>query len=168
MAALRKMAVLRKWLFVILASGVLAVPALAENWTLFHHYDFNKPQFIHSHPFAKEHLVVQVDQGNPHRWSLALSNVANVLNYFGSDKIQIVVVAYGPGLKMLFANSPLKLRVQSLNAQGVEFDACHMTMLGIKAKTGHLPKLLPQAAVVPGGVIRIMQLEQHGFDLLKP
>ena len=168
MAALHKMAVLRKLVFVILASGVLAVPALAENWTLFHHSDLNKPQFIHSHPFAKEHLVVQVDQGKPHRWGLALSNVANVLNYFGSDKIQIVVVAYGPGLKMLFANSPLKQRVQSLNAQGVEFDACHMTMLGIKAKTGHLPKLLPQAVVVPGGVVRIMQLEQHGFDLLKP
>ena len=162
------MKVLRKLLLAFLAAGVLAVPALAENWTLFHHYNFNKPQFIHSHPFARAHLVVQVDQGNPHRWGLALNNVANVLNYFGSDKIQIVVVAYGPGLKMLFANSPLRLRVQSLNAQGVEFDACHMTMLGIKAKTGHLPILLPQAAVVPGGVVRIMQLEQHGFDLLKP
>lgn len=162
------MKTLRKLLSAILVSGLLAAPALAENWTLFDHYNFNNPQFIHAHPFAKEHLVVQVDQGRPGRWGLALANVANVLNYFGSDKIQVVVVAYGPGLKMLFPNSPFRLRIQSLNAQGVEFDACHQTMLGIKAKTGHLPKLLPQAVVVPGGVVRIMQLEQHGFDLLKP
>ncbi|WP_298135372.1 DsrE family protein [Acidiferrobacter sp.] len=162
------MTFLRKLLLAVLAYGILMVPALAENWTLFHHYNFNKPQFIHSHPFAREHLVVQVDQGRPARWNLALSNVANVMNYFGSDKIQVVVVAYGPGLKMLFANSPFGARIQSLNAQGVEFDACHQTMLGIKAKTGHFPRLVPQAVVVPGGVVRIMQLEQHGFDLLKP
>jgi len=141
---------------------------MAENWSLYNHYNFNQPQFSQSLPFAKEHLVVQVDQGNPHRWGLALANVANVLNYFGSDKIQVVVVAYGPGLKLLFAHSPYAARVQSLTAQGVEFDACHQTMLGIKAHTGHLPKLLPSAVVVPGGVVRIMQLEQHGFDLLKP
>jgi len=151
-----------------LFSIVMSVPAMAENWTLFHHYDFNKPQFTQSHPFAKQHLVVQIDQGNPHRWFLALSNVVNVLNYFGSDKIQVVVVAYGPGLKLLFANSPYAARIQGLTAQGVEFDACHQTMLGIKAHTGHLPKLLPSAVVVPGGVVRIMQLEQHGFNLLKP
>ena len=151
-----------------LVSGLLMTPALAENWTVYKHYDFNKPQFLHSQPFAKEHLVVQVDQGRRSRWGLVLSNVANVLNYFGSDNIQVVVVAYGPGLKLLYANSPYKLRIQGLNAQGVEFDACHQTMLGVKAKTGHFPKLLPQAVVVPGGVVRIMQLEQHGFDLLKP
>ncbi|MHB1511886.1 MAG: DsrE family protein [Acidiferrobacter sp.] len=162
------MRMLGKWLSAVLVAGLLSAPALAENWTLFRHYDFQKPQFIHAHPFAEQHLVVQVDQGRPSRWALALSNVANVLNYFGSDKIQVVVVAYGPGLKLLFANSRFKARVQSLDAQGVEFDACHQTMLGIKAATGHLPKLLPQAVVVPGGVVRIMQLEQHGFNLLKP
>ncbi len=162
------MKTLGQWLSAVLVVGFLSAPAFAENWTLFRHYDFHKPEFIHAHPFATQHLVVQVDQGRPQRWALALSNVANVLNYFGSDKIQVVVVAYGPGLKLLFADSRFKARVQSLNAQGVEFDACHQTMLGIKAKTGHFPKLLPQAVVVPGGVIRIMQLEQHGFNLLKP
>jgi len=151
-----------------LFSMVLGVPAMAANWTLFHHYDFNKPQFTQSHPFATQHLVIQVDQGNPHRWAVALSNTANVLNYFGSDKIQVVVVAYGPGLKMLFAHSPFAARIQGLTAQGVEFDACHNTMLAFKRHTGHLPKLLPSAVVVPGGVVRIMQLEQHGFNLLKP
>ena len=151
----------------ILFLGIIQ-PAMAENWSLYQHYNFNKPQFVHPHPFAKEHLVIQVSQDNPQRWALALANAANVMNYFGSDKVQVVVVAYGPGLKLLFAHSRDATTIQSLNAQGVEFDACHETMLGIKAHTGHLPVLVPAAVVVPGGVVRIMQLEQHGFDLLKP
>lgn len=153
------------------ASGLLMglfQPAVAENWSLYRHYQFNHPQFVHSLPFAKEHLVMQVSQDNPKRWALVLANAANVMNYFGSDKVQVVIVAYGPGLKLLFAGSKDAVTIQSLNAQGVEFDACHQTMLGYKAKHGHLPALLPTAVVVPGGVVRIMQLEQHGFDFLKP
>ncbi len=148
--------------------GLAAQAAYAAHWSLFTHYDFQKPRYAHPHPFAHEHLVMQVSQDNPKRWALALSNAANVMNFFGSSRVQVVIVAYGPGLKMLFAHSPEAVTIQSLNAQGVEFDACHQTMLGIKAHTGHLPRLVPQAYVVPGGVVRIMQLEQHGFDFLKP
>ena len=128
----------------------------------------NKPQFVHSHPLATERLVIQVSQDNPQRWAPALANAANVMNYFGSDKVQVVIVAYGPGLKLPFSHSNDATTIQSLNAQGVECDACHETMLGIKAHTGHLPVLLREAAVVLGGVVRIMQLEQHCLDLLKP
>ena len=143
-------------------------PAWAENWSLMKHYSFDKLQFVKEHPFAKQHLVVQVSQGNPKRWTLVLNNTANVINYFGPDNIQVVVVAYGPGLKMIFKNSPVAQRIQSLSAEGVEFDACHNTMLGFKKKLGHLPVLVPSAVVVPGGIVRIMQLEQHGFDYIKP
>ncbi|WP_083251348.1 DsrE family protein [Acidihalobacter yilgarnensis] len=143
-------------------------PAQAENWSLFKNYNYDKPEFVHSLPFAKEHVVIQVSQADPKRWNLVLNNAANVLNYFGPDKVQVVVVAYGPGLKMLFKNSKMAARIQSLNAEGVEFDACHNTMLGFKKKLGHLPKLVDSAVVVPGGIVRIMQLEAHGFRYIKP
>ncbi len=149
--------------------GMLALqPALAADWSIYKHYDFKKLQLVHSKPFAKEHLVLQVSQANPQRWKMTLNNVTNVTKFFGQDNIQVVVVAYGPGLKMLFANSPFARRIDSLSVTGVEFDACYNTMLGFKRKTGHLPKLASSAVVVPGGIVRIMQLEQNGYNFIKP
>ncbi len=149
--------------------GMLALqPALAENWSIYKHYTYNKLQLISPQPFAKQHLVLQVTQAEPRRWNVVLNNAANVRKFFGQGKVQVVVVAYGPGLKMLFANSPVAERINSQSEEGVEFDACHNTMLGFKRKTGHLPKLVSSAVVVPGGIVRIMQLEQNGYNFVKP
>ncbi len=150
------------------ASLLAALPARAADWALYKHWNFAKPAFIHSLPFAQKRIVLQVSKDSPALWNLALNNVGNLLDYWGQGKIRVVLVAYGPGLKMLFADTPVAARIQSLNVEGVEFDACHQTMLKFKRKSGHLPALVPQAAVVPAGIVRIMQLEEHGFDYVKP
>ena len=36
--------------------------------------NFANPTFTHTHPFAKQHIVLQVSQDNPARWGVALSN----------------------------------------------------------------------------------------------
>ena len=59
------------------------------------------------------------------------------------------------------ARMPHRIRVSGL-------DACHNTMEGMAKKLGHLPELVPQAVIVPAGVVRIMQLEHAGFEYLKP
>jgi intracellular sulfur oxidation DsrE/DsrF family protein len=152
-----------------LAAGLfVASPAKAQNWTLYKHWNFAKAEFIHDLPFAEKKIVLQVSQADPERWTLALNNASNLIDLLGQGKVRIVIVAYGPGLKMLFAKTPVAARIQSLDHDGVEFDACHQTMLGIKRKTGHLPALVPQAAVVPGGIARLMQLEENGFAYVKP
>ncbi|HQT63730.1 MAG TPA: DsrE family protein [Acidocella sp.] len=131
-------------------------------------YDFNKPAFKNSMPFATTHAVIQVSEDDPARWNLVLNNAQNMLDFMGASKIQIVIVAYGPGLKMLLAGSPVAGRIQSLDQEGVEFDACHNTMLAMEKATGQMPVIVPPAVIVPAGVIRIMQLEAHGFSYLKP
>lgn len=145
-----------------------AQSATAANWSIYKHYSFNKVQLANPEPNAKEHVVVQVSEANPHLWNMALNNAANMTHYFGHGHVQVVVVAYGPGLKMLMHNSKVAHRLQSLSAQGIEFDACHNTMEHMKRMTGHLPKLVPSAVVVPAGVVRIIQLEQHGYQYVKP
>jgi intracellular sulfur oxidation DsrE/DsrF family protein len=127
-----------------------------------------EPLFVHDLAFAQKKIVLQVSGANPAQWNLALNNASNLLQYWGQGKVRIVIVTYGPGLKMLFAKTPVSVRIQSLDAEGVEFDACHQTMLKFKRKTGHLPALVSQAAVVPAGVVRLMQLEEAGFDYVKP
>lgn len=152
-----------------LAGGLgLAAPALAQHWEMQNHWNYDKAEFLHDLPFAEKKIVLQVSGPDPAQWGLALNNASNLLSYWGQGKVRIVVVTYGPGLKMLFANSPVAKRLESLDAEGVEFDACHQTMLGIQHKTGKLPKLVPQAVVVPGGIVRLMQLQENHFDYVKP
>jgi intracellular sulfur oxidation DsrE/DsrF family protein len=131
-------------------------------------FDFDKPSFIHPHPFVKTHLVIQVSEADPARWNLALNSAQNVMDYLGAERVQIVIVAYGPGLHVLLADTPDAARIASMDREGIEFDACHNTMEAMKRATGHMPQLIPEAVIVPAGVVRIMQLEAHGFDYIKP
>ena len=121
-----------------------------------------------AHPFATAHYVIQVSEGDPARWNLAMNNAVNLQKHYGPDKVDVVIVAYGPGLKMLLKKAKTATRVDSLAANGVEFDACHNTMKAMARKTGHMPMLASGAKIVPGGVIRIGQLEQKGYSYIKP
>ncbi len=145
-----------------------ALPAHAANPSMLKDFNFDKPTFIHDLPFAQYKLVLQVSEDNPERWALTLNNAQNALDFLGQEKVRIVIVAYGPGLRMLLASSPMAKRISSLNDEGVEFDACHNTMEGMAKKLGHMPKLVPQAVIVPAGLVRIMQLEKAGFQYIKP
>lgn len=131
-------------------------------------FDFDHPVFAHQLPFAKREVVIQVTAGRPAAWNMALNIGQNLLDFFGQDKIRIVVVAFGPGLKMLLVNSPVRTRLESENNEGIEFDACHQTMKAMARKLGHMPLLVSQATVVPAGVARIMQLEHAGFQYVRP
>ena len=157
------------------ASAALAATLIASgianaqtNPSMLKTFNFDQPTFIKPHTFAKAHVVIQVSQDDPARWTLVLNNVSNMLEYMGQDRIQIVVVAYGPGLKMLLPEGKMGKRIAALNEEGVEFDACHNTMEGMARKLGHMPVLVPQAVIVPAGIIRIVQLEGHGFTYIKP
>ena len=157
-------------------SGLVAVICVAlasigvarSNPSMLGTFRLEHPTFVHPHNFATEHVVIQVSEARPGRWTLALNNAQNILDAVGMQKAQIVVVAYGPGLRMLLSNTPDAKRIQSLDAEGVEFDACHNTMEAMARKFGRMPELVPQAVIVPAGVLRIMQLETHGFAYLKP
>ncbi len=128
---------------------------------------FATPSFARlvSHAFATHHLVVQISNGSAAEQTLVLNNVANVLNYFGPDKVQVEIVAFGPGLRLLLKHNVNGPRIRSLYAQGVEFAACHNTMMSM-----HLTKadLNPVAHVVVGGVVEIMRRESEGWNYIRP
>ncbi|MDA8051677.1 MAG: hypothetical protein M0002_17030 [Rhodospirillales bacterium] len=148
--------------------GAALSGAARANPSMLRTFNLNHPEFISSHPFATTHVVIQVSEASPAVWTLALNNVENLLGSLGQNRIQIVVVAFGPGLRILLAGSPDAARIQAMSVEGVEFDACHNTMERMAKKLGHLPVLLPQAVIVPSGVLRIIQLETHGFTYIRP
>ena len=158
------------WRRVALTAALLGAfgAAHAAQRSMLGHFDFDHPEFVHQLPFASRALVLQVSSDDPQTWQLALNNAQNVLQYFGEDKVRVVIVAFGPGLRMLLKDSPVAARIAAQDGEGVEFDACHNTMEGMARQLGHLPELVPAAVVVPAGVVRLMQLEKAGFAYLRP
>jgi len=119
--------------------------------------------------FAKKHrLVIQVSSDDPKVQNLALNNATNSQKKMGVDNIEIEVVAYGPGLSMLTKKSPSSKRVKSLAMQEITFSACGNTMKAIQKKTGKKPVLTAGVKVVPGGVVRIMELQEKGYAYIRP
>ncbi len=115
-------------------------------------------------------VVIQVSSADPKVQTIAVNNAINIRKALGRDNVDVEVVAYGPGLGLL-VNSPKNknaLRVTSLAMEGVKFDACGNTMKKIEKKTGHKPKLAEGVKVVPGGVIKIMQLQEAGYSYVRP
>ena len=55
--------------------------------------------------FAEKHVVLQISDAS--RQTLVMNVANNLLKHYGPDKIAVEIVAFGPGLKMLFANNEI-------------------------------------------------------------
>lgn len=113
-------------------------------------------------------LVIQVSTNDPGKQHLALSNVYNLQKYYGIDNIEIEVVAYGPGISLLYPEGKEAARVRSLMAQDVVFTGCQNTLDTIKASNGKEPQLIDDVEIVRAGVARIIQLQDQGYKYLYP
>ena len=117
---------------------------------------------------AKHKLVIQVSTDDARTQKIAMNNAVNLQKLYGVDNVDIEIVAYGPGLKMLTAKSEYADRVKSLAVQDIKFSACMNTMNKMKKKLGHLPKLAEGVGTVQAGVARIMELQEEGYSYVRP
>lgn len=113
-------------------------------------------------------IALQISDGTPEKQELVLNVASNLLKAYGPDRVKIEVVAFGPGLRLLFADNANRHRVQSLAISGVRFSACENTMAGMTKLLGHPPTLSPEAQSVPAGVIRLVELNASGYVLVRP
>jgi len=119
-------------------------------------------------PFAEKHVVLQISDPNPFKQTLVLNVANNLIKHYGQDKVDIEIVAFGPGLRLLLADNSNLSRIDSLSSQGVRFSACSNTIKAFTRKLGQEPKLNPHATRVSAGVVRIMDLVAQGYTLIKP
>lgn len=119
-------------------------------------------------PFAEHRLVLQLSDDDAKKQGLIISVANNLLKFYGPDKIAIEVVTFGPGIALLRADSPNRTFVDSLVAQGVQFDLCMNTVDTIKRETGHVPPFNPKARPVEAGVAQILALTEKGYTLVRP
>lgn len=119
-------------------------------------------------PFADKKVVLQISDPNPFKQDLVLSVAHNLLKHYGQDRVAVEIVAFGPGLRLLMKNNSNSSRIASLADAGVRFSACGNTIDSFAKKLGHRPQLNAHAMTVPGGVARIIDLEDQGYVLVKP
>jgi intracellular sulfur oxidation DsrE/DsrF family protein len=118
-------------------------------------------------PFAEQHLVLQLSDREQAKQALVISIAYNLLKAYGPDKIAIEVVAFGPGIDLLRAESPNRARVDSLISQGVQFDICMNTVDTLEREGKHV-NINPKAVKVQVGVARILTLTEKGYTLVRP
>jgi intracellular sulfur oxidation DsrE/DsrF family protein len=122
---------------------------------------------------SKTHKIsLQIDQNDPTVMNLALNNIANIATYYSgiADETQIELVAYGPGLHIFRADtSPVKDRLISIKQSlpDVIFSACNNTKVGMEKAEGHPIEIVPQARLVPAGVVRLVELQETGYAYIK-
>ena len=115
---------------------------------------------------ARQGLLLQVSDADPKKWNLVL-NIAKNAPRNSQEPIDVVIIAYGPGLKMLTKDSKVANRIESATGSGVEFRACGMTMNKLKLKDSDLYPS-PQVKRVKGGVLEIMRLHTAGYTYVRP
>jgi uncharacterized protein len=146
---------LRRFATVALLSMAFASAALAEG----------KPHRI----------AIHVDQNDPQVMNMALNNATNVIEYYRArnEDVEIDVVAYGPGFHMLRADtSPVQDRIKHLKEIAspgkIRFSACNHTKQGMEKTEGHAISIVPDASIVPSGVIHLMELQEQGWSYVRP
>ena len=124
----------------------------------------------------KPHRVaIQVDQNDPQVMNLALNNATNVIEHYRAknEDVDVDIITYGPGLHMLRSDtSPVQDRIKRLKDIAfpgkIQFSACNNTRQGMAKAEGREISIIPDATLVPSGVVRLMELQEQGWSYVRP
>jgi intracellular sulfur oxidation DsrE/DsrF family protein len=128
----------------------------------------SSPALAADQSLAEYKYVLHISDMDPSKQELILNNARNLLEAYPPGDVEVEIVAYGPGLRLMFAENVNAQRLDSLSQSGVKFTACGNTLKGMAKLLGEEPKLNPAATVVPGGIVRIGELVKQGYIYVKP
>jgi intracellular sulfur oxidation DsrE/DsrF family protein len=121
------------------------------------------------------HIAIQIDQNDAQVMNLVLNNATNVVEFYRgkNEEVDVDIVAYGPGLHMLRADtSPVRDRIKQLKDMSfpgkIQFSACNNTKQGMEKAEGKAISIIPDATIVPSGVVRLMELQEQGWSYVRP
>jgi uncharacterized protein len=126
-----------------------------------------QPSQLTEKPFAEHRIALQLSDNDPKKQALVISVAYNLIKLYDPDKVAIEVVAFGPGIDLLFPDNANRKLVESLVAQGVRFDVCLNTVDTIERETGKRPEIIPVATPVQVGVGQILSLTENGYTLVR-
>lgn len=118
-------------------------------------------------------LALQISDNDKQKMTAVLNVAANVSTHYSAkgEEVEIRIVAFNAGLHMLRDDtSPVKERVANF-AKGmpnVTFNACGNTLAAMTKMEGKKPPIVANAAIVPAGVVTLMELNETGWTVLRP
>lgn len=112
-------------------------------------------------------IVFSVTEDSPHALDHVLSVANNVLKFYGPENVEMKIVAYSKGIKLLQKRNSKEntLRVDALMQYEVEFIACGNTMRTLKIKE---EDLIEGSEIVTAGVVELLESVQKGWTYIKP
>lgn len=118
-------------------------------------------------------LALQISDNDPGKMNTVLNVAANVSRFYSEQgqELEVEIVAFNAGLHMLREDtSPVKERLRTFTQSmpNVTFDACGNTIAGMTKKEGKAPPLITAAHVVPAGVVRLIELNEAGWTIVRP
>ena len=122
-----------------------------------------------SKPFAEANIVLQLGDGDAETQARVI-NVANNLikHYGGPDFVNLEIVAYGPGISLLYPDNANAGRISSLLVSDVKFIGCMNTVETITRKTGKKPDLIRATIPVKTGVAYLVERAGDGYVVIRP
>jgi uncharacterized protein len=113
----------------------------------------------------KHKVVFELNAPAPSGWDQLFHNVDNVLKIFGADGVQVEVVFFGKGLRMLLKdNAQYAARLKEAADKGVNLAACQNSMRAAKITT---EDLFPFASQVDSGVAELVRKQEAGWSYIK-
>ena len=122
----------------------------------------------------KQHRVVfQVDGDKADVMNEALNNITNMYSYYESrgEPLSVELVAFGHGITMLREDiSPVKPRLTAMHAKypSLVFSACANSIHAASHSEGKDIPIVPEAGIVPSGVVRLSELQEQGWTYIRP
>ncbi len=114
---------------------------------------------------GKNRMVIQINEDDSRKWNAVLGNINNIRDELAREGASITVVAIGPGLGMLTADSLVANRVQDAIADGVRFVACGRSM---QAQQVDKDDLIGGVQITSAGYVELMRLQQRGWAYIRP
>ncbi len=114
-------------------------------------------------------VVIQISSADPKVHRLAIDDVENLLQIYGTDNVKIELVAHGPGLRILTRDSAEADRIKEMaRVDSVTLNACAVTMAKMEKTHNKVPALIDGVNVVPAGLPHIIDLEEQGYAYVLP
>jgi len=118
--------------------------------------------------FAEHKFVLQISDMDPSKQTLVLNVANNILKAYGTDQVDVEIVAFSAGLRLLFEDNANAGRIDGLVQNGVRFFACQNTIDNMSGTLGRPVKINAHASSGKGGIVRIKELVDQGYMLAKP
>jgi hypothetical protein len=123
------------------------------------------PTASHAQKAERYKVVLQVSDNDPAKWNLALNNARNIQADIGKDNVDVEIVAYGPGLGMLKADSKVGPRLAQALDGSIGLMACENTMRNTKTTKADM---YAGISYVDAGVVHIMKRQREGWAYIRP